>query len=94
MPETAREQAEKALAALESLHPTGRIAVGSATHGGPIQYADGCERHGAWCRDWSVSRKAIAKIRSALLSVPETENREYVLIRVACELPREHREEG
>lgn len=63
---SAREEARAALAALEAEHPTARIAVGSQTHGGPTQYADGCSRHGAWCHEWTRRQKNIAALRKLL----------------------------
>lgn len=60
------DKARSALRRIESLHPTGRIVVGAQTHGGPLQYADGCQLHGGWCRDWSASRVALESLRAYL----------------------------
>lgn len=59
-------EAKRALQKIKSLHPTDRIVVGSSTHGGSIQYAEGCGTHGAWCLDWSLSRAAIATLDAYL----------------------------
>lgn len=61
--------AREALASIEALHPTAPIAVGSSTHGGPIQYDDGCRIHGAWCRDWTILQRDTAKLRDLLAVV-------------------------
>lgn len=59
-------QASNAIARIESFHPTGDIAVGSATHGGPLQYGKGCTLHGAWCPEWFSTQKHIAVLKQAI----------------------------
>lgn len=68
---TTNEEARKALRRLEALHPTARIVVGQQTHGGPLQYGDGCDAHGMWCREWRIVRDSLAVIRDALAAAPD-----------------------
>jgi hypothetical protein len=70
---SAAEKIPDVLRWIERKHPVGRIQVGSVTHGGPPQYAEGCEHHGSHC-PWLAEAELLRELSAEIAQLRGEKN--------------------